>query len=69
MGLSTKCSMPRALSGVPGQLSWRRRTRPKPADALGVRFIDQGITFSLSGQERPFTDLVPRVKLSFGPED
>lgn len=24
------------------------------ADALGRAFIDQGITFSLSGQERPF---------------
>lgn len=32
------------------------------ADALGRAFIDQGITFSLSGQERPFPlDLVPRV--------
>jgi uncharacterized circularly permuted ATP-grasp superfamily protein len=31
-------------------------------DALGRAFIDQGITFSLSGQERPFPlDLVPRV--------
>ena len=30
------------------------------ADALGRAFIDQGITFSLSGQERPFPlDLVP----------
>ncbi|KZS64793.1 circularly permuted type 2 ATP-grasp protein [Mycobacterium pseudokansasii] len=32
------------------------------ADALRRAFIDQGITFSLSGQERPFPlDLVPRV--------
>nr|WP_096289242.1 circularly permuted type 2 ATP-grasp protein [Mycobacterium ahvazicum] len=32
------------------------------ADALARAFIDQGITFSLSGQERPFPlDLVPRV--------
>ncbi|GAA3191482.1 hypothetical protein GCM10020255_091050 [Rhodococcus baikonurensis] len=32
------------------------------ADALGRAFIDQGVTFSLSGQERPFPlDLVPRV--------
>ncbi|WP_373876766.1 circularly permuted type 2 ATP-grasp protein [Lolliginicoccus levis] len=32
------------------------------ADALGRAFLDQGITFSLSGQERPFPlDLVPRV--------
>ncbi|WP_246010838.1 circularly permuted type 2 ATP-grasp protein [Nocardia mexicana] len=32
------------------------------ADALDRAFIDQGITFSLSGQERPFPlDLVPRV--------
>ncbi|OMC51645.1 hypothetical protein A5742_01355 [Mycolicibacterium fortuitum] len=32
------------------------------SDALGRAFIDQGITFSLSGQERPFPlDLVPRV--------
>jgi len=32
------------------------------ADALGRAFVDQGITFSLSGQERPFPlDLVPRV--------
>jgi uncharacterized circularly permuted ATP-grasp superfamily protein len=32
------------------------------ADALGRAFFDQGITFSLSGQERPFPlDLVPRV--------
>ncbi|KMO83938.1 hypothetical protein MCHLDSM_00074 [Mycolicibacterium chlorophenolicum] len=32
------------------------------ADALGRAFTDQGITFSLSGQERPFPlDLVPRV--------
>lgn len=32
------------------------------AEALGRAFIDQGITFSLSGQERPFPlDLVPRV--------
>src|SRR6195952_878221 len=31
-------------------------------DALGRAFIDQGITFSHSGQERPFPlDLVPRV--------
>lgn len=31
-------------------------------EALGRAFIDQGITFSLSGQERPFPlDLVPRV--------
>lgn len=31
-------------------------------DALGRAFIDQGITFSLSGKERPFPlDLVPRV--------
>lgn len=32
------------------------------ADALGRAFIDQGVTFSLSEQERPFPlDLVPRV--------
>ncbi|KAA0100354.1 circularly permuted type 2 ATP-grasp protein [Mycolicibacterium sp. P1-5] len=32
------------------------------AEALGRAFIDQGITFSLSGQERPFPlDLIPRV--------
>jgi len=32
------------------------------AEALGRAFTDQGITFSLSGQERPFPlDLVPRV--------
>ena len=32
------------------------------ADALGRAFVDQGITFQLSGQERPFPlDLVPRV--------
>ena len=32
------------------------------ADALRRAFIDQGVTFSLSGQERPFPlDLVPRV--------
>ncbi|CAM4468553.1 hypothetical protein MB901379_03313 [Mycobacterium basiliense] len=32
------------------------------AEALDRAFIDQGITFSLSGQERPFPlDLVPRV--------
>ncbi len=32
------------------------------ADALSRAFVDQGITFSLSGQERPFPlDLVPRV--------
>lgn len=32
------------------------------SDALGRAFIDQGITFSHSGQERPFPlDLVPRV--------
>ncbi|MGW4366754.1 circularly permuted type 2 ATP-grasp protein [Nocardia takedensis] len=32
------------------------------SDALDRAFIDQGITFSLSGQERPFPlDLVPRV--------
>lgn len=32
------------------------------AEALGRAFLDQGITFSLSGQERPFPlDLVPRV--------
>jgi uncharacterized circularly permuted ATP-grasp superfamily protein len=31
-------------------------------EALGRAFVDQGITFSLSGQERPFPlDLVPRV--------
>ncbi|MFC3966255.1 circularly permuted type 2 ATP-grasp protein [Nocardia jiangsuensis] len=31
-------------------------------DALGRAFVDQGITFSHSGQERPFPlDLVPRV--------
>ncbi|MGV0037326.1 circularly permuted type 2 ATP-grasp protein [Mycobacterium colombiense] len=32
------------------------------AEALSRAFLDQGITFSLSGQERPFPlDLVPRV--------
>ncbi|MGG7103694.1 circularly permuted type 2 ATP-grasp protein [Rhodococcus sp. 24CO] len=32
------------------------------ADALGRAFIDQGVTFSLSGQESPFPlDVVPRV--------
>jgi uncharacterized circularly permuted ATP-grasp superfamily protein len=32
------------------------------SDALGRAFVDQGITFSLSGQERPFPlDQVPRV--------
>jgi len=32
------------------------------SEALARAFIDQGITFSLSGQERPFPlDLVPRV--------
>jgi len=32
------------------------------SEALGRAFLDQGITFSLSGQERPFPlDLVPRV--------
>ncbi|MCV7191540.1 circularly permuted type 2 ATP-grasp protein [Mycolicibacterium brumae] len=32
------------------------------SEALGRAFIDQGVTFSLSGQERPFPlDLVPRV--------
>src|SRR3984885_11522653 len=32
------------------------------AEALSRAFVDQGITFSLSGQERPFPlDLVPRV--------
>jgi uncharacterized circularly permuted ATP-grasp superfamily protein len=32
------------------------------SDALARAFIDQGITFSLSGQERPFPlDVVPRV--------
>ncbi|EOM76409.1 hypothetical protein Rrhod_2202 [Rhodococcus rhodnii LMG 5362] len=32
------------------------------AEALGRAFEDQGVTFSLSGQERPFPlDLVPRV--------
>jgi uncharacterized circularly permuted ATP-grasp superfamily protein len=32
------------------------------AEALARAFLDQGITFSLSGQERPFPlDLVPRV--------
>nr|WP_233608371.1 circularly permuted type 2 ATP-grasp protein [Nocardia stercoris] len=32
------------------------------AEALDRAFIDQGITFSLSGQERPFPlDLIPRV--------
>jgi uncharacterized circularly permuted ATP-grasp superfamily protein len=32
------------------------------AEALGRAFSDQGITFSLSGQERPFPlDLIPRV--------
>ncbi|MET0236303.1 MAG: circularly permuted type 2 ATP-grasp protein [Kibdelosporangium sp.] len=32
------------------------------SEALGRAFIDQGITFSLSGQERPFPlDLIPRV--------
>ena len=31
-------------------------------DALGRAFIDQGVTFSLSGKERPFPlDVVPRV--------
>ena len=33
-------------------------------DALGRAFIDQGITFSLSGMERPFPlDVVPRLSL------
>ena len=32
------------------------------ADALDRALVDQGITFSLSGEERPFPlDLVPRV--------
>src|SRR5690606_9926728 len=32
------------------------------SDALGRAFVDQGVTFSLSGQERPFPlDPVPRV--------
>ncbi|GLZ34030.1 hypothetical protein Lesp02_62170 [Lentzea sp. NBRC 105346] len=32
------------------------------SEALGRAFVDQGITFSLSGQERPFPlDLIPRV--------
>jgi len=32
------------------------------SDALGRAFVDRGITFSLSGKERPFPlDLVPRV--------
>jgi uncharacterized circularly permuted ATP-grasp superfamily protein len=32
------------------------------AEALGRAFVDQGITFSLSGTERPFPlDLIPRV--------
>ncbi|CAM3585387.1 circularly permuted type 2 ATP-grasp protein [Smaragdicoccus niigatensis] len=32
------------------------------AEALARAFVDQGVTFSLSGQERPFPlDLVPRV--------
>ena len=32
------------------------------AEALSRAFVDQGITFSLSGQERPFPlDQVPRV--------
>ena len=32
------------------------------AEALGRAYVDQGITFSLSGQERPFPlDIVPRV--------
>lgn len=36
--------------------------RKARAEALSRAFLDQGITFSLSGQERPFPlDLVPRV--------
>ncbi len=32
------------------------------SEALGRAFVDQGITFSLSGQERPFPlDLIPRI--------
>jgi len=55
----------RATSASPTKAStpsWpvgRLRAR-SPSEALGRAFIDQGITFSLSGQERPFPlDLVP----------
>ncbi len=54
---STKCSIPRALSaaykGIYEQAPSGRVRTPRPrADALGRAFIDQGITFSLSGQEQ-----------------
>ena len=40
---------------VPAELGAR-------AEALDRAYVDQGITFSLSGQERPFPlDLIPRV--------
>ncbi len=40
----------------------RRSDIQARVDALGRAFIDEGITFSLSGQERPFPlDVVPRI--------
>ena len=65
---STRCSTRRATSAGPYKGIFAELA-PSDAselearnDALGRAFIDQGITFSLSGQERPFPlDLVPRV--------
>ena len=57
---SMRCSTPRATSAARTRASTpslRRRTpptsRPAPKRSAAA-FIDQGITFSLSGQERPF---------------
>ena len=40
--------------GIFAELAPSTPRTSRPARALGRAFIDQGITFSLSGQERPF---------------
>ena len=65
---STRCSTRRATFADPIRASIAELAPSDSADlddraeALSRAFVDQGITFSLSGQERPFPlDQVPRV--------
>src|ERR1700758_4051394 len=58
-----QCAVRGPYKGISAELAPSDASELKArAEALGRAFIDQGITFSLSGQERPFPlDLVPRV--------
>ena len=67
-GPTTRCShRTGACAGLPGPARGHRAARPPPTWRCAPRrwtgpTVDQGITFSLSGQERPFPlDIVPRV--------